>query len=134
MTALRQGLILFAHGARDARWAAPFEAVAEQLRAMRPAWQVVNAYLEFMPPTLLEAGETLARAGCTRITVLPMFLGAGGHVRKDLPLLMHALQAAWPQQEFQLLDAIGEQPSVLRAMARAAAALVRHESPNESAA
>jgi sirohydrochlorin cobaltochelatase len=31
------GLILFAHGARDPRWAAPFEAVAARIRAQRPS-------------------------------------------------------------------------------------------------
>jgi sirohydrochlorin ferrochelatase len=30
---MTQGLILFAHGARDPRWAAPFEAVAARVRA-----------------------------------------------------------------------------------------------------
>ncbi len=121
----RQGLILFAHGARDARWAEPFEVVAGLLRAAQPSWQVLNAYLEFMTPTLRDAGDTLARDGCTHITVLPMFLGAGGHVRKDLPVLMDSLRQAWPKLEFELLDAIGEQPAVLAAMADAAAKLVQ---------
>ncbi len=124
MTSHRQGLILFAHGARDARWAAPFESVAATLREARPHWRVVNAYLEFMTPTLREAGDALAREGCAQITVLPMFLGAGGHVRKDLPALLQALREAWPQLRFELLDAIGEQPTVLAAMAQAAATLV----------
>jgi sirohydrochlorin cobaltochelatase len=33
---MTQGLILFAHGARDPRWAEPFEAVAARCRAQRP--------------------------------------------------------------------------------------------------
>ena len=50
------GLLLFAHGARDPRWAAPFEAVAAAVRGARPGTPVQLAYLEFMSPTLLEAG------------------------------------------------------------------------------
>jgi sirohydrochlorin ferrochelatase len=33
------GLILFAHGARDPRWAEPFEAVAARMCARGPAWR-----------------------------------------------------------------------------------------------
>lgn len=115
-----KGLVLFAHGARDPRWAAPFEAVAEALRAARPGLPVRLAYLEFMAPTLAEAGAALAAAGCTRVVVLPMFLGAGGHVRQDLPRQLEALRGAHPALGFELAGAIGEQPEVLAAMAAAA--------------
>jgi len=116
------GLILFAHGARDPRWAAPFEAVAAAVRAARPGLPVRLAFLEFMAPTLPEAGAELAAAGCTHITVLPMFLGAGGHVRKDLPLLLDELRAAHPGLVVSLQPAVGEIDEVVAAMAAAALA------------
>jgi sirohydrochlorin cobaltochelatase len=119
---MQQGLILFAHGARDPRWAAPFEAVAQRLRAQRPAALVRLAYLEVMAPDLVGAGAELAALGCTQIDVMPMFLGAGGHVRKDLPLLMERLRAAHPAVVWRLHTAIGEIDSVTRAMADAALA------------
>ena len=123
------GLILFAHGARDPCWAAPFEAVAAQVSAQRPGVPVRLAFLEFMTPTLPEAGADLAAQGCTRVQVLPMFLGAGGHVRKDLPLLIEALAAAHPGLGVQLLPAVGEIASVTAAMAGAALALIDMEPP-----
>jgi sirohydrochlorin cobaltochelatase len=116
------GLILFAHGARDPRWAAPFEAVAQRGREARPDLPVRLAYLEFMSPSLPEAGAELAAAGCSRLTLVPMFLGAGGHVRKDLPALMAQLQAAHPGLEVCLEPAVGEIDSVVQAMAEAALA------------
>jgi sirohydrochlorin cobaltochelatase len=119
-SAYPSGLILFAHGARDPRWAAPFEAVAGRVRAARPAAAVRLAYLEFMAPTLPEAGAALAAAGCRSVQVLPMFLGAGGHVRRDLPLLMDALRAAHPTVVFTLHAAVGELDAVADAMAAAA--------------
>ena len=115
-----QGLILFAHGARDARWAAPFEAVAMRVRAARPDVQVRLAFLEFMSPDLASAGAELVAAGSSHITILPMFLGAGGHVRKDLPLLLDALRAVHPKVHFALQTAVGEIDSVADAMAAAA--------------
>jgi sirohydrochlorin cobaltochelatase len=118
---MSSGLILFAHGARDPRWAAPFEAVAAQLRNQRPGLAVRLAFLEFMAPTLPEAGAELAAAGCTQVQVLPMFLGAGGHVRKDLPLLLERLRAEHAGVRFTLHPAIGETALVIDAMAAVAA-------------
>jgi len=117
---MSRGLLLFAHGARDPRWAEPFEAVAERARAQQPTWVVRLAFLEFMAPTLLDAGHALAAAGCARVDIVPLFLGAGGHVRKDLPLLLDQLRAAHPGVRWQLQRAIGEQDSVVAAMAHAA--------------
>jgi sirohydrochlorin cobaltochelatase len=124
MTPPRPALILFAHGARDPRWSAPFEAIAARVRDARPGVPVRLAYLEFMSPTLPEAGAELAAAGCHRVDVLPMFLGAGGHVRRDLPLMLDALRQAHPQVVFTLHGAIGEDDAVADAMAAAAARLL----------
>ena len=120
----RTGLILFAHGARDPRWAAPFEAVAARVRAQRPGVPVRLAFLEFMTPTLPEAGAQLATLGCTELQVLPMFLGAGGHVRQDLPLLIAAVREAHPGLSVRLAPAVGELDSVTAAMADAALTLL----------
>jgi sirohydrochlorin cobaltochelatase len=118
------GLILFAHGARDPRWAAPFESVAAHIRSARPDVHVRLAFLEFMAPTLPEAAEELVAAACQSLQVLPMFLGAGGHVRKDLPLLLDAVRAAHPGVEVSLSAAVGEIDAVTQAMAVAALRLL----------
>ncbi len=116
----RAGVLLFAHGARDALWARPFEAVAERLRARAPQTPVALGFLEFMTPDLRGAGVALAAQGCDRVSVVPLFLGAGGHVRKDLPLLLDALRAAHPRIDWRLAPAIGEDAQVVDAMADAA--------------
>jgi sirohydrochlorin cobaltochelatase len=120
---MKNGLLLFAHGARDPRWALPFEAVAQRVRARAPQVEVTLCFLEFMAPDLASGGAQLATSGCTQVDVVPLFLGAGGHVRKDLPVLMDALAAAHPQVVWRLSRAIGEVDSVVQAMADAALAL-----------
>lgn len=122
---MKPGLLLFAHGARDPRWAAPFEDVAARVRAARPGVPVRLAFLEFMASDLREAGRQLAAEGCTQVEVLPLFLGAGGHVRKDLPALLAELGQAHPGVAWQLHPAVGELDPVIAAMADAAAQLLR---------
>lgn len=115
-----RGLMLFAHGARDPRWAEPFEAVVQQARARAPGLQVRLAFLELMQPSLPEAGRELAEAGCVHVDIVPLFLGAGGHVRKDIPALVAGLERAWPQVRWRLQPAIGESPLLIEAMAEIA--------------
>jgi sirohydrochlorin cobaltochelatase len=117
---MSRGLLLFAHGARDSRWAAPFEAVAARIRQLDPALEVGLGFLEFMSPDLREAARALIGKGCTQVDVVPLFLGAGGHVRRDLPALMVELATAHPDVHWVLKEAIGEHPDVIEAMAKSA--------------
>jgi sirohydrochlorin cobaltochelatase len=116
------GLLLFAHGARDPRWADPFNAVAARAREQVPGTPVRLAFLEFMAPDIAGAARELAAEGCTAVSVVPVFLGAGGHVRKDLPALLDTLRAEHPGVRFTLHPAVGEAPAVIDAMAAVAAA------------
>ena len=116
---MTRALVLFAHGARDSRWAEPFEAVAERIRKAEPALAVRLAFLEMMAPTLGDAVGALAAEGASEVDVVPLFLGTGGHLRKDLPPLVDGMRAAYPGLAIRIHAAIGEHPAVLDAMARA---------------
>ncbi len=120
MSTGNDGLLLFAHGARDPNWALPFEAVLRRVREQAPGLEAALSFLEFMTPTLVEAGRILADAGCRRVDIVPLFLGTGGHVRKDLPLLIDTLCQTHPQVTWTLRPSIGEAPGVIEAMATAA--------------
>jgi sirohydrochlorin cobaltochelatase len=113
----KSGLLMFAHGARDPRWAGPFEQLVAKLRAARPARPVRLAFLEFMVPDIRAAAADLVDEGCTRIDVLPLFLGAGGHVRKDLPPLLEELHTRHAGVAFTLHPAVGESAALIEAMA-----------------
>ena len=121
--------VLFAHGSRDPAWSRPIEAVAQRMRALEPACLVRCAYLELTPPDLPTVVDALVAAGAQDIAIVPMFLGAGGHVRKDLPNLLDALRAAHPGLGVTLHTAVGEIDSVMAAMAGAAVATLSTTSP-----
>ena len=123
----RTGILLFAHGARDPAWAQPFQAVAARLsaRAQAKGHEVTLAFLEFMSPDILAAGADLVSRGCTEVSVVPLFLGAGGHVRKDLPRLLEELGAAHPNVQWRLSAAVGETDILIQGMADAAWSLAQ---------
>jgi sirohydrochlorin cobaltochelatase len=114
----KSALILFAHGARDPRWAAPFQRLQALVKEQLPQQEVELAFLELMEPRLPEAVGKLVDSGCSQVTIVPVFLGQGGHVLRDLPVIMQELQQRYPRVKFKLAEAVGENSAVLQAMAR----------------
>ena len=115
---MKEGIVLFAHGSREPEWARPFESIAAELRKQ---FRVELAYLERMQPTLDEAVAALASSGVKRVRIVPVFLGAGGHIREDLPKLVAAARTRYIGIEIVLEPTIGERKEVTDAIAAAIA-------------
>jgi len=113
-------LVLFAHGARDPRWAEPLTRLAAVVQAQRPGVVVEPAFLELMQPDLPSVLDRLASDGHARINLLPVFWSAGGHVMRDLPELVAASRLRHPGLHVAVLPVLSELPGVLDAVARAA--------------
>jgi sirohydrochlorin cobaltochelatase len=111
------GLLLFVHGARDPRWAEPFERLCARIRERHPELPVTLAFLEHLAPDVATAARDLVAAGATRIRVVPLFFGRGGHLREDLPRQLAAASAQVPGIPFDVTGAAGEDDAVLDALA-----------------
>jgi sirohydrochlorin cobaltochelatase len=107
-------VILFAHGAREPEWARPFERLRDRLRAS--GLRVELAYLGSMPPSLEQAAAVLAREGAKAVTIVPLFLAQGGHIKEDLPKIVDDIRATHPGTEFGVTAALGDAPEMLDAM------------------
>lgn len=113
---MSRALVLFAHGARAASWAAPFERLRGLTQARMPGVPVSLAFLELMEPRLPVHIAELAGQGATSVTIVPVFLGQGGHLLRDLPLMVEQLRLDHPQLAIDVAGAVGEDPDVLNAM------------------
>ena len=113
----RRGLVLFAHGARDARWAEPFTAVAQRIGAQRPGIAVILAFLEHLQPDLPTALRSLAQQGVHSVRVVPLFFGRGGHLREDFPAILERARAAVPAMAVEVSVAAGEDAAIQDALA-----------------
>ena len=114
---VKKALVLFAHGARDPRWAQPFLKMQAIAQGRLPDARVELAFLELMEPRLPAVVSELVESGCTEISVVPVFLGQGGHVLRDLPPMIESLRAQFPSLIVLVSDAVGESPEVLEAIA-----------------
>jgi sirohydrochlorin cobaltochelatase len=115
--ASRPAIILFAHGARDPRWAEPFLRVAERVRAAAPDVPFEVAYLEHLEPNLAAAARHLAQGGAKSIRVVPLFIGRGGHLRVEVPRLVAEVVAALPGIAIDLALPAGDDDAVIEALA-----------------
>lgn len=113
----RSSIILFAHGARDPEWAAPFRRIAARLRAARPNLPVQLAFLELMQPALADAVAGMAADGITRITLVPLFLAQGGHLKEDLPRLLDEIRRNHRGVTIDVTPAIGDSEVLTSAIA-----------------
>jgi sirohydrochlorin cobaltochelatase len=113
----RSAIILFAHGARDPQWAQPFERIAALVSKSLPDTVVDLAFLERMTPDLPTALARVAQQ-VKRVTVVPLFLGAGGHVKEDVAALMRDLAQKYPALEFSVTSPIGEDDELVAAIAQ----------------
>ncbi len=111
-----RALILFAHGARDPEWARPFESIRDFVALRRPDLAVELAYLELMTPRLEETVDRVAGSGVGDITVAPLFMAQGGHLKHDIPRLLAQAQQRHPGVQLQLLPAVGEVDNILAAI------------------
>jgi sirohydrochlorin cobaltochelatase len=112
---MAHGIILFGHGARDARWRAPFDRLEALLTQAHPG-PVSLAFLELMDPDLPAAVDAQVALGCARITVIPVFLGQGGHLRRDLPEIVGQCRVRHRQIDIRCAGAAGEDEGVLAAI------------------
>jgi len=74
-----------------------------------------------MQPSLPDCAAALYAEGVRSLRVVPVFFGAGGHLREDLPKVVEAIRARHADLAIAVEPPIGEQAGVISAIARAIA-------------
>jgi sirohydrochlorin cobaltochelatase len=110
---MTQGIVLIAHGARDPDWATPFRALRDRIAKRARERPVELAFLEHAMPDLQGAVQALHARGVTDILLVPMFLGRGGHLKRDVPRLVEEVTRALPGVTVTTLPAPAEDEAML---------------------
>ena len=114
---MNHAIVLFAHGARDPEWADPFIKIRRAVESRKPGVKVELAFLEVMQPSLEEAVTRLAGSGVSRITIFPLFLAQGGHLKRDLPRLIDDIRKHHSRLGIEVAPALGEVDAILDTIA-----------------
>jgi sirohydrochlorin ferrochelatase len=110
---MKTGLVLIAHGSRHAEANSDLHQLVQRLRERAEYACIEPAFLELASPTIAEAAESCTRQGAGRVILLPYFLSAGLHVRRDLTAIRDELASRFPQVEFRLGQPLGQHPLLL---------------------
>ncbi len=112
-----KGILLFGHGARNPDWAAPFHRIRAAIKGVDPSCPVEPGFLELMRPTFDEGIDCLVEQGATEIVIVPIFMAAGSHLKKDLPLMAAGAMDRHADVRIGIAPPVGEAEPVLSAMA-----------------
>ena len=110
-------VVLLAHGSRDREWARPLRRLQRLLRSRLAGAPVELAFLELAAPTFDEVLARILRRGAARVTVVPLFLGRGRHLGRDVASLLARAKRRHPGLALGALPALGDAPAVLEAIA-----------------
>ncbi len=85
-------IILLAHGSSDPRWCETFEKLAGPTLESVPGSRI--AYMELAEPSIETVVSEGVEAGSRAFIIVPLFLAAGRHLRKDVPGMIEEIEKA----------------------------------------
>ncbi len=116
-------LLLIAHGSREAEANEDLYHVADALR--QRGYSVAESFLELAEPDIETAARSCVARGAGRVVLVPYFLSAGIHVRRDLTAARDRLAERYPQVEFRLAEPLGRHPLLTEVVAQRVAEACR---------
>jgi sirohydrochlorin ferrochelatase len=106
----RTAVLLIAHGSRHESANADLRELAARL-AVSGDYPIIEAsFLELAEPDLFTGGQRCVARGATRVLMIPYFLSAGVHLRRDLTAARDELSRRHPDVDFRLGSPLGPHP------------------------
>ncbi len=101
-----KGIIMIGHGSRSREAQAQFMGLVEAVRKSSGN-MVEGAFMELAQPGFFETVNKLAAAGINDITVYPVFLFTGIHLKEDIPEMIEKASEQHGEITFRLLQPVG---------------------------
>jgi len=124
---MRDALVLIAHGSREADANADLHHLAAEVRRSGGYLTVVSAFLELADPDIDKGAAHCVATGAERVVLLPYFLSAGVHVRRDLAAARERLAERFPHVDFRLAEPLGRHPALAQVVTERAREALRTE-------
>jgi sirohydrochlorin cobaltochelatase len=115
------GLLVVDHGSRRSEANLQLDDMAARVaRLVPPGTPIATAHLDVCAPTIADGCARLLFSGCSEIRVLLYFLSDGRHAREDIPALVAAALAPYPQVRWTVGGALGPDDALAALMLRRA--------------
>jgi sirohydrochlorin ferrochelatase len=116
-------LLIVAHGSRRAASNEEVRQLAGRVRELRSPGidHVETAFLELAEPDITAGLMRCVELGAREIVLFPYFLAAGTHVVEDIPEVVAAFRAAYPDVTVRITGHLGASESLPRAILEVAA-------------
>ena len=105
--------LVIAHGSREAKSNQAFWDFLDSFQRVYPHRSVQGAFLELAKPNISEAIEKCIADGATEITIIPLMLFPGRHVKDDIPRIMEEARAKHSAVDFHYAGPLADHPAML---------------------
>ena len=106
---MKKTVLIIGHGSREMSALMEFKRLVGQYRRRNPKWNISLAFLELAEPSIPLALGSLADLS-NEIFILPLFLFAAGHMKRDIPNILKEFKKKYPNIRVKLAKELGPDP------------------------
>ncbi|MEH7177645.1 sirohydrochlorin chelatase [Neobacillus vireti] len=112
-----KAILYIGHGTRSKKGAVEIRAFIDKVKAQIDVPIQELSFLELTEPLIEEGFQLCVEQGATEIDVVPLFLLAAGHYKRDIPEALSRLVAKYPTIPVKIKNPFGVQEVILDAVA-----------------
>ena len=111
----KYGVMVCGHGSRDEDAVSEFLNFAKKLKKKLLQYELDWGFLEFANPVIKSGLDSLREKGIREIMSVPVMLFAAGHAKNDIPSVLNAYQAQYPELSISYGRELGIDLKLIRA-------------------
>ena len=111
----KYGVMICGHGSRDEEAVKEFLNFAKKLKNQLLQYELDWGFLEFANPVIKSGLDSLREKGIREIMSVPVMLFAAGHAKNDIPSVLNAYQAQYPELSISYGRELGIDLKLIRA-------------------
>ena len=122
----KYGVMVCGHGSRDEDAVSEFLNFAKKLKNQLLQYELDWGFLEFANPVIKSGLDSLRQKGIKEIMSVPVMLFAAGHAKNDIPSVLNAYQAQYPELSISYGRELGIDLKLIRAAGERVKEAIEH--------
>ena len=122
----KYGVMVCGHGSRDEDAVSEFLNFAKKLKNQLLQYELDWGFLEFANPVIKSGLDSLREKGIREIMSVPVMLFAAGHAKNDIPSVLNAYQAQYPELSISYGRELGIDLKLVRAAGERVKEAIEH--------